>query len=121
MNRGSKIALGVWGAAACLATIAAVGQSLWLRATDENRDKWQRPNEVMDELGVQAGSVVGDVGAGQGYFTFRLATRVGPAGRVYSVDIDASRLAEIRKKAEREGLRQIELIHGATNDPRLPT
>jgi len=120
MTRRKWIALGVLGAGMCLAALAAVGQALWLQAEDAKRDTWQRPNEVMDELGVHAESVVADVGAGRGYFTFRLAARVGPGGRVYAVEIDEGRVAEIRRKAEREGTRQIELIHGATDDPRLP-
>ncbi|MBI4467107.1 MAG: methyltransferase domain-containing protein, partial [Acidobacteria bacterium] len=48
----------------------------------------------MDALGIEAGSVVADVGAGDGYFTFHLAARVGPAGKVYAVEIDNSELEE---------------------------
>ena len=104
----------------CLATLATVGQTLWLQAEDANRDKWQRPNEVMDELGVHAGSVVADVGTGRRYFTFRLAAQVGPEGREYAVDTDEGRLAEIGRRAESKGMRRIELIVGAADDPRLP-
>jgi predicted methyltransferase len=84
------------------------------------RDAWQRPAEVMDALGIKPRSVVADVGAGEGYFTFRLAARVGPEGKVYAEDILEDKLAKVRARAAKEGLRQIEVILGASNDPRLP-
>src|SRR5215475_14811703 len=84
------------------------------------RDTWGKPQEVMDVLGIKAGSVVADVGAGEGYFTFRLASRVGPSGKVYAEDILDDRLEKIRERASKEKLTQIEAIHGETDDPRLP-
>lgn len=84
------------------------------------RDVWQRPQEVMDVLGIGPGSRVADVGCGDGYFTFLLAARVGPRGRVEAVDIDASDLRRIRARAEAEGLGQIETIRGDVDDPKLP-
>ncbi len=87
--------------------------------TGAGRDAWQRPQEVMDALGITAGSVVADVGCGDGYFTFHLAERVGAAGRVYAVDIDEGTLKKLREKAEKEKLSQIETIVGAPNNPRL--
>ncbi|HSC77609.1 MAG TPA: class I SAM-dependent methyltransferase [Candidatus Acidoferrales bacterium] len=85
----------------------------------EKRDEWQRPQEVMDALGITAGSAVADVGSGNGYFTFHLAERVGAAGRVYAVDIDEGALKKLREKAEKEKLAQIETIVGAAHNPRL--
>src|SRR5437764_12643755 len=63
----------------------------------QERDAWQRPDEVMDALGIKPGSAVADVGCGAGYFTFHLAERVGPQGKVYAGDITAERVAEVRK------------------------
>jgi len=85
------------------------------------RDAWQRPQEVMDALGLAAGSVVADVGCGRGYFTFHLAQRVTPAGRVYAVDIDEGDLQSIRNRAKRERLTQIQTVLGRIDDPQLPT
>jgi predicted methyltransferase len=87
---------------------------------DSRRDAWQRPHDVMDTLGLARGSTVADIGAGGGYFTFYLAERVGPEGRVYAVDIDESELRNINRRAERERLPQVETILGETDDPRLP-
>ncbi len=85
-----------------------------------SRDHWQRPQEVMDELGLARGSAVADVGAGRGYFTFRLAERVGKEGKVYAVDLDERDLGRIRSRAKEEGLTQIEIVHSQAADPRLP-
>ncbi len=84
------------------------------------RDAWQRPAEVMDKLGIQSGSVVADVGAGTGYFTFHLASRVGPRGKVYAEDVEDRDLKKIKDRAADRGLVHIETILGTTRDPRLP-
>jgi len=73
----------------------------------------------MDALGIAPGTVVADVGSGSGYFTFHLAARVGPTGKVYAVDIDDGDLGRIRRRATKEGLAQIETVLGARDDPRL--
>ena len=84
------------------------------------RDEWQRPGEVMDALGVKPGHRVADIGSGFGYFTFRLAARVGAEGKVYAVDIDPEAIDKVRKRKEREKLAQVEPILGESADPRLP-
>lgn len=84
------------------------------------RDAWQHPEEVMDELSVHRGSVVADVGSGAGYFTFHLADRVGPQGRVYAEDILESRLNEIQQEASKEGAKQVTTVLGTPDDPHLP-
>ncbi len=84
------------------------------------RDEWQRPGEVMDALGAKAGHRVADIGCGYGYFTFRLAARVGAEGKVYAVDIDQEAINKVRQRKDLEKLEQIEPILGESADPRLP-
>jgi predicted methyltransferase len=84
------------------------------------RDTWQRPVKVADTLGIRAGSAVADVGSGGGYFTFRLAARVGPKGKVYAEDLDDKELAGIRERSAQEKLTQIQTIQGSEDDPKLP-
>jgi ubiquinone/menaquinone biosynthesis C-methylase UbiE len=74
----------------------------------------------MDALGIYDGNRVADVGAGSGWFTVRLARRVGPNGRVYAEDIKPEMLESIRNAAERDGLNNIRSQLGTKSDPRLP-
>ncbi len=90
------------------------------RDSDARRDGWQRPTDVLDALGAQPGARVADVGAGRGYFTFKLASRVGPEGHVYAVDVNQSVLDEIGARADRAGVSQVRAILGAPADPHLP-
>lgn len=85
-----------------------------------NRESWQRVPDIFEAMGVVAGSVVADVGAGDGFFTTRLAKAVGPTGRVYAVDISASVLERLKTNAAREQLTNVEPVLGAPNDPKLP-
>ena len=84
------------------------------------RDAWQHPERVLDALGIRAGSAVADVGCGRGYFTFKLAARVGVQGKVYAVDLREYDLASIRREANDDHLTQIETVQGAEDNPRLP-
>ncbi len=108
---------------AFVATCLTAGVLAWQdRGSESNwasRDRWQRPQEVMDELGLAAGSAVADVGAGRGYFTFRLAERVGASGKVFAVDIDEGDLRRLGNQAKERGLAQVLTVPSAPDDPRL--
>src|SRR5262245_45875059 len=62
------------------------------------RDSWQKPKAVVEKLNIKPGSKVADLGAGGGYFTWYLASAVGPEGKVYAVDIDETGLDIIKKE-----------------------
>jgi ubiquinone/menaquinone biosynthesis C-methylase UbiE len=85
-----------------------------------DRDAWQKPDLVMDTLGIGERSVVADVGAGGGWFTVRLARRVGPNGVVYAQDVQAPMLDSIRRRIDREGFQNVRYIRGERLDPKLP-
>lgn len=85
-----------------------------------DRDDWQRPDKIMDALGVGDGSVVADLGAGSGWFTIRLAGRVGPNGRVYAEDIQHQMIDSIRRRVDKIGLKNVTTVLGTPNDPLLP-
>ena len=85
-----------------------------------DRDLWQLPGQIMDALGVAEGSVVADIGAGGGWFTIRLARRVGPNGIVYSEDIQPEMLEATGRRVSKEGLRNVRTVHGTVDDPKLP-
>ncbi len=83
------------------------------------RDQWQRVSDIFRELGVSAGANIADVGAGHGYFTSRLAKAVGPAGRVWAVDVNPVSLRELREAIGTE-LGNVEIVRGDEDNPRLP-
>lgn len=85
-----------------------------------DRAAWQRPDLIMDALHVADGSVVADIGAGAGWFTIRLARRVGPRGLVYSQDVQRQMLEAIRRRVTREGLENVVTTLGSGSDPNLP-
>lgn len=85
-----------------------------------DREAWQKPDQVMDALRVAEGSAVADLGAGGGWFTIRLARRVGPNGVVYAEDIQRLMIEAIDRRVQREGLTNVRAVLGVGNDPRLP-
>jgi 2-polyprenyl-3-methyl-5-hydroxy-6-metoxy-1,4-benzoquinol methylase len=85
-----------------------------------DREAWQRPEQIMDALGVAEGSVVADIGAGAGWFTIQLARRVGPNGTVYAQDVQRQMLEAIRRRVAREGLQNVQTRLGAGSAPNLP-
>lgn len=107
-------------AVALLSLPAAAAPSAQERLGGTERDEWQRPAAVFAALGVEPGASVADVGAGGGYFTDRLSEAVGPGGRVYAVDINERVMMQLHEWRETNGRRNVELVLGATDDPRLP-
>ena len=89
----------------------------WLERPD--REETEMPGRVVDEMQLQPTSVVADIGAGTGYFTFRIAPRV-LKGRVYAVDIQKEMLAIIARKRESLGLGNVVTIRGSEKDVHLP-
>jgi predicted methyltransferase len=85
-----------------------------------DRDAWQKPDQIMDALAIADGGRVADIGAGAGWFTIRLARRVGPNGTVYAQDIQRQMLEAIRRRVGREGLRNVETRLAMDNSPNLP-
>ncbi len=85
-----------------------------------DRDLWQLPGPIMDALGIAEGSVVADLGVGGGWFSIRLARRVGPNGIVYAEDIQRLMLEATGRRVSREGLRNVRTVLGTSEDPRLP-
>ena len=94
-----------------------------------DRAAWQQPDLIMDKLNIAEGDTVADIGAGSGFFTVRLARRVGPDGIVYAEDIQQPMLESIKRRVSRErllnsrrGVRFAEVITrlGTDTDAKLP-
>jgi len=84
------------------------------------RDRWQKPQEVLAALDLKQGDVVADIGAGTGYFTMLFARAVGPRGKVYAVDISARVLQYLQKEARKQDLNNIQTLVSRKDDPLLP-
>lgn len=85
-----------------------------------DRAAWQKPEQIMDALNIADGSRVADVGAGSGWFTIYLAQRVQQKGLVYAEDVQQQMLEAIRRRVQREGLRNVEVRLGTNTSPNLP-
>ena len=85
-----------------------------------DREQWQKPDQIMDALGVAEGSKVAELGAAGGWFTLQLADRVGPNGRVYAEDIQPAMLDGIRRRMQSENQRNVTTVLGTPSDPHLP-
>jgi len=101
-----------------IAPVMGMGGADWLVRSE--REKEEAPNAALDAIGIKKGDVVADVGAGVGYFTWRMAERVGPAGKVYANDIQPRMLERLKKNIASRGLTNVVPVLGAEDDPKLP-
>jgi SAM-dependent methyltransferase len=85
-----------------------------------DREQWQKPDQIMDALGIAEGAVVAELGAAGGWFTLRLARRVGPNGLVYAEDIQPLMIEAISRRMQSENLANVKPVLGTASDPRLP-
>jgi SAM-dependent methyltransferase len=90
----------------------------WLERSERGSE--EEPDKALDALGSLSGLTVADVGAGSGYFTVRLAVRVGVKGRVYANDLQPEMLKMLGARLTRESVRNVSLVQGTSDNPRLP-
>jgi SAM-dependent methyltransferase len=90
-------------------------------STEAARDAAGEADRVLDRLSVKPGMRVADVGAGDGYYTVRLAKRLGPGGAIYAEDVTKSHLDRLSARLARERIAGVTLVHGTPSDPRLPS
>ena len=100
------------------AGVMGPGGADWLVRSE--REQEEEPDKALAALRIAPGSTVADIGAGVGYFTWRLAAIVGPAGRVYANDIQPEMIRMLKKNIAERGLTNVEPVQGKIDDPRLP-
>jgi ubiquinone/menaquinone biosynthesis C-methylase UbiE len=98
--------------------VSGIGSNAF--GNEDQRDNLGEAEVVMDLAAIQAGTTVADIGAGEGYYTVRLADRVGAKGRVLAQDIDPDAIRRLGQRVERERLDNVSIKLGAPDDPRLP-
>lgn len=86
---------------------------------DPKRDAYQKPHEVLSALNLKPGEVIADIGAGSGYFTFRLAHHVGAKGRVYAVDVSPDMIVHINRRIRDLKATNVTSILADPDDPLL--
>ncbi len=92
----------------------------WAKEFDDPaRDQWQMPGKVLAALDLKRGQTVADIGAGTGYFSVRLA-KSAAAPKVYAVDIEASMIAYLKKRAASEGLKNVVAVQASPESANLP-
>ena len=100
------------------APVMGVGGAGWLERAE--REEEEAPSKAIDALDLQPGMVVADIGAGSGYYTSRMARRVGPTGRVYATDIQPGMIELLNRRITSEGLTNVTTVLGGMDDPKLP-
>ena len=83
------------------------------------RDAYQKPDEVVKALNIKEGEMIADIGAGSGYFSFRLACPVGEKRRVYAVDVSPDMIVHLNRRVRDLNLRNVVTILCAQDDPLL--
>ena len=87
---------------------------------EKTRDGHGEAERVMDRLGIKPPQRVADIGAGLGYYTVRIARRLGSGATIYATDVKAEYLDRLRARLAREGITGVTRILGLPRDPRLP-
>jgi ubiquinone/menaquinone biosynthesis C-methylase UbiE len=87
---------------------------------DPARDAYQKPREVVAALGLKGGETVADIGAGSGYFALRIASEVGPSGRVWAVDVSPEMIVYLNERVRDAGVRNVHTVLSKPDDPLLP-
>lgn len=87
---------------------------------DPERDRWQKPDELVAALGLRPGMTVADLGAGTGYLSRRLSAAVGAEGTVLAVDPEPNMVVRLRERAEKERTANVVPVLASLDNPRLP-
>jgi ubiquinone/menaquinone biosynthesis C-methylase UbiE len=123
-GRRLRIVLFLLGAVVVFATMyilySGIDTLRQLEVVESERDQWQRPSEVLQALELQPGNVVVDLGSGSGYFALKLSPIVGKEGQVLAVDIRKLSLSFLWIRALLSQKRNIRIVLGDENNPRLP-
>lgn len=101
-----------------IAPVMSASGADWLNRPE--REKTEMPDRLLDALEIKPGMTVADVGAGIGYFSWRIARRVGPEGRVLAVEIQPEMLERLGVEMRKRNISNVRSILGTPVDPILP-
>jgi SAM-dependent methyltransferase len=101
-----------------IAKVMSYSGAYWLERPERTEE--EKPERVLAALELKPGMVVADIGAGSGYYSSRIAERIGPSGIVYAVDVQPEMIDILRLQMKQRRTSNVEPILGAETDPRLP-
>ncbi|MDE2758272.1 MAG: methyltransferase domain-containing protein [Acidobacteriota bacterium] len=101
-----------------IAPVMSAAGADWLNRPE--REQTEMPDRLLDALQIEPGMTVADVGAGIGYFSWRIAGRVGAEGRVLAVEIQPAMLERLEAEMRKRDIRNVRSILGTPVDPNLP-
>ena len=101
-----------------IAHVMGHAAATWLERPE--REEEEQPTKLLKVLDLKPGMVVADIGAGSGYYTFRMAPQVGDKGKILAVDIQKEMLDIIRQRTKEKKLSNVEPVMGTEADPKLP-
>ncbi|HEY5759875.1 MAG TPA: methyltransferase domain-containing protein [Steroidobacter sp.] len=100
-----------------IAHVMGPGGVPWLERSERAIE--ERPQSVIDALEIKPGQTIADLGAGSGYYSFRIAPLVGEQGTVLAIDVEPRMLRIVSERAKRDGIRNITTVLGTPSDPNL--
>jgi ubiquinone/menaquinone biosynthesis C-methylase UbiE len=93
----------------------------WTKIFDDpKRDEWQKPRELVEALGLKAGQIVADLGAGTGYLERYLSKAVAPGGIVLAIDTEPEMVRHLGERALKEGTANVVPVLALPQEPFLP-
>jgi ubiquinone/menaquinone biosynthesis C-methylase UbiE len=100
-----------------IAHVMGPGGIPWLERSE--RETQEKPQLLIEALEIERGQTVADLGAGSGYYSFRIAPLVGPTGKVLAIDIEPAMLEVIAQRASREQIANVATVRASARDPNL--
>ena len=125
VQRAYRVRVVIFLACALVAVVAlltiwqAIGALVRLDAVENERDRWQRPDDVIAALGLRQGGTVLDLGCGSGYFTVRLSSAVGASGEVLAEDVRRLPLAFLWIRTVLRRTHNVQVVLGQIDDPEI--
>jgi ubiquinone/menaquinone biosynthesis C-methylase UbiE len=101
-----------------IAPVMGISGAEWLERSQ--REAEEMPEAALNAIGIQKGMTIADVGAGVGYFSIRMAQRVGATGRIYANDVQPEMLTLLKERAMNAKVTNIVPVLGTESDPKLP-
>lgn len=109
-----------WACGVVILTTVGLSVNRLAAQSDAETEQWARVPDLLKALDAHPGAVIADVGAGDGFFTVRIARAVSPGGRVIGEDISGSAIGKLRERIAADHLTNVDAVVGAGGDPRLP-